>query len=363
MAFLESTKKFNVISPINQLGYGVTGLNVIKSLLSNGHDVSLFVLGQLQADPKLHDFLKGCFESSRMPDFDAPCLRIWHQHDMSEWVGSGEKIGFPIFELNKFTPQEIHHLKHPDKLFVCSQWAKDIVLEQLGDSIKEENVYVIPLGVDRSIFRESISSRPTTTFINIGKWEIRKGHDILIEAFNRAFTEDDNVELWMMCDNPFHNDEQNFEWERKYRGSGLGEKVRIIPRQDSQQEVYNIMSQVDCGVFPSRAEGWNLELLEMLACGKHVIATDYSGHTEFCNKENARLVEVSELEDAKDGIWFHGQGQWAHIGDKEIDQIAEHMREIHKLKQEDELNINQAGIDTSKEYSWDNTVAKILEAV
>ena len=140
MAFLESTKKFNIIAPINQLGYGVTGLNVIKSLLSSGHDVSLFVLGQLQADPKLHDFLKGCFEASRMPDFDAPCLRIWHQHDMSEWVGSGEKIGFPIFELNKFTPQEIHHLKHPDKLFVCSQWAKDIVLEQLGDSIKEENV-------------------------------------------------------------------------------------------------------------------------------------------------------------------------------------------------------------------------------
>jgi len=42
---------------------------------------------------------------------------------------------------------------------------------------------------------------------------------------------------------------------------------------------------------------------------------------------------------------------------------VEHMREIHKLKQEDELNINQTGIDTSKELSWDNTIAKMLEAL
>jgi glycosyltransferase involved in cell wall biosynthesis len=142
----------------------------------------------------------------------------------------------------------------------------------------------------------------------------------------------------------------------------LGEKIRIIPRQESQQDVYQVMSQADCGVFPARAEGWNLEALEMLACGKQVIATNYSGHTEFLNEENSLLVDISELEDAQDGIWFKGQGQWAKIGDEQIDQIAEHMKSIHKLKQSDELNINQAGIDTSKEFSWDATVQKIMKA-
>ena len=68
------------------------------------------------------------------------------------------------------------------------------------------------------------------------------------------------------------------------------------------------MSQTDCGVFPARAEGWNLELLEMMSCGKNVIATNYSSHTEFCNSENCMLVETTELEDAHDGKWFRGQG-------------------------------------------------------
>ena len=66
------------------------------------------------------------------------------------------------------------------------------------------------------------------------------------------------------------------------------------------------MSKVDVGIFPSRAEGWNLEILELMSCGKHIITTNYSAHTEFCNKENALLVDIDELETAYDGKWFLG---------------------------------------------------------
>ena len=79
-----------------------------------------------------------------------------------------------------------------------------------------------------------------------------------------------------------------------YKGSGLGNKIRMIPRQKTQNDVYNIMIQTDCGVFPARAEGWNLELLEMMACGKQVIATNYSAHTEFCNPDNCRLINTAK---------------------------------------------------------------------
>ena len=42
MSFLESTCNFNVISPINSLGYGVAGYNIIRGLTSAGHSVALF---------------------------------------------------------------------------------------------------------------------------------------------------------------------------------------------------------------------------------------------------------------------------------------------------------------------------------
>ena len=53
------------------------------------------------------------------------------------------------------------------------------------------------------------------------------------------------------------------KWKNLYIDSKNGHKVRFIDRAKTQEEVYNIMAKVDCGIFPSRAEGWNLELLEL----------------------------------------------------------------------------------------------------
>ena len=121
-----------------------------------------------------------------------------------------------------------------------------------------------------------------------------------------------------MCSNPFNSQEEENKWMQSYNHP----QVKLIPRMETQQEVYNIMSQVDCGVFPSRGEGWNLELLEMMAVGKHVIATDYSAHTEFCTEENCGLIPINTTEPAFDGKWFFGQGNWAEMNTLEIDVLA-----------------------------------------
>tara|TARA_R100001163_G_C5066816_1_gene205477 strand:- start:57 stop:1130 length:1074 start_codon:yes stop_codon:yes gene_type:complete len=355
----------NIISPINTLGYGIVGINLVKSL-SRKTDVALKVIGSPSLSSEEDEqYIQKAFDNGHFPDWEAPCIRIWHQHDMSEFVGRGEKIGFPIFELDRFKPIEKHHLSYLDKIFVCSEWAKKIVCEQVGRD--EKDVKVIPLGVDPHIFRPSTIDKQennATIFFNCGKWEVRKGHDVLIKAFNRAFSSEDNVELWMMCDNPFYTEQESADWENVYKSSPLGDKVSLINRVQTTKEVYNIMSLVDCGVFPSRAEGWNLELLELMACGKHVIATDFSAHTEFCSKDNAYLVSIDKTEKAFDGKWFDGKtGNWAHIGDDQINQIADHMKNIHELKQSGSLGINNGGLEAAGRFTWDNSAVKILENV
>lgn len=352
----------NIISPINQLGYGITGLNIVK-YLSKITDVALFPIGQPQVTTgEDADIINKCITNSRLPDFNAPCIRIWHQHDMSQFVGNGTKIGFPIFELDKFSDVEKHHLSHLDKIFVCSTWAKNIILQNI--TIKEENVIVIPLGVDSSIFNKSPQSTSSSTiFFNCGKWEVRKGHDVLVKIFNDTFNKEDDVQLWLMCENPFLSEEEAKKWNNAYYQSKLGTKIRIIPRLSTQKEVYSIMSKIDCGIFPSRAEGWNLELLELMSCGKHVIATNYSAHTEFCNNKNALLVDISETEPAYDGKWFFKQGNWAKLSDNELSKFSEYMKQIHNQKQYQSLDININGLETANLFSWENSVNKILQNV
>ena len=350
----------NIISPINQLGYGIAGLNIVKEL-DKIAPVSLFPIGQPSVTSQDdYDILTETIRNSKMPNYDAPCLRIWHQHDMSQFVGNSIKAGFPIFELDKFNDMEKHHLSHPDKVFVCSQWAKDIIIDQVN--ISSNDVHIAPLGVDTNLFPEvSLDNEDIdgTIFFNCGKWEVRKGHDVLPDIFNKAFTPSDNVELWMMCENPFVQGEEKMKWIDKYKSTPMGDKIRILDRVETQAEVYNIMSTVDCGVFPSRAEGWNLEALEMMSCGKPVIITDFSAHTEFCTKENSFLIPINSTEEAVDGKWFHGQGNWANFGEDQIEATIEHMRYVHKNK----VRTNQEGVATAKKFSWRNTAESIMKAL
>jgi glycosyltransferase involved in cell wall biosynthesis len=343
--------RINLQAPINQLGYGVAGLNILKALQKKA-EVSLFVIGQPQVtNQEDATAVRKGMEVANTFDPNAPCIKIWHQNQMAERIGSGKFIGFPIFELDTFNKVEKHHLLYCDELMVCSKWARDIIAE---NACANSKIHVVPLGVDAELFPPApVRQDDKTIFFNCGKWEIRKGHDILMKAFEMVLGHGEDAELWMMCSNPFNSPEEDARWHQLYNHP----KVKLIPRAETQAEVYNIMSQVDCGVFPSRGEGWNLELLEMMSAGKHVVATDYSAHTEFCTKENSGLVTVSDVEPAFDGKWFFGQGNWAKMGDHEQHDLYMKMM---KYILDKKGTLNQAGIDTAKSFSWDNTADRII---
>ena len=358
-------------------------LNILKAFSRVQCEVACWPLGGgADAPPEDHQMIQQAFARTKFFDKNAPCLRIYHQFSMAEMVGKGLHCGFPIFELDKFTEVELHHLRSLDLVFAPSHWAAQVLR---ANGI--ENVAIAPFGVDRAIFNEM---KPTTAvvpredgteslplanhtvhnatiFLNIGKWELRKGHDILCRAFNRAFEPSDDVGLIMHCHNPFlERNGGNDQWKSFYLNSPMGRagKIMVLPgRLPAQQNLAALMHQADCGVFPSRAEGWNCPLMEMMSCGKPVITTDYSAHTEFCNGQNSILLPVEATEVAEDGIWFHGQGSWASLGDHQLDLLVDAMRRVHGMKQQGILRRNDAGIETAKRFSWENCVSHLFQGL
>lgn len=351
--------QINLIGPINQLGYGIATLNIIKWLLLNQHEVALYPIGPGHVPYSDIHLIEQAQTNAKRYNMYAPSVRIWHAHDLAMHVGRGVKFGFPIFEVNKFNEEELHQLRRVSKLLVASHWAKQVII----DNNIEVDTYVVPLGVDGAIFNENIPAKKTTTtvFFNCGKWEIRKGHEILIRAFNKAFEPDDDVKLMMHCQNPFLTNDSH--WHILCAKSKLGKENKISvskTRFDTQIELARYMMQADCGVFPTSAEGWNLELLEMMSMGKLVIATDYSGHTEYVNRNNCMLLPIQKMVTAVDKIWFNGNAEWASIDE---DLLIHYMRDVHKTKQEERDILNTAGIATAKQFTWQNTVDKLIEAL
>lgn len=343
----------NLMCPITpHTGYGVTSFNILKALTKN-YSIHLFPLGSPQVQSQQDkDLVVGCIKTAQTSySYKNPCLKIWHQYDLANRIGSGKYGALVFFEVDKMNELEINSMNNTDCIFVASKWAKKV----LEDNNITTKIIVSPLAVDTDIFQTSSSTKENDSiyrFINIGKWEIRKGHDILVEAFNAAFTEKDDVELWMMNHNPFLNEEQNLAWQKLYNSSKLKDKIKFIPRVNTHKEVAQIIAQTDCGVFPARAEGWNNEILEVMAMNKPVITTNYSAHTEYCTTDNSYLIDIDKLVPAKDDHFFtNGFGQWAQLGNKQIEQMVEHMRYVYT----NNIRSNKNGLSTVKQYTWDNT--------
>jgi glycosyltransferase involved in cell wall biosynthesis len=159
------------------------------------------------------------------------------------------------------------------------------------------------------------------------------------------------------------SDQANDSWAKVFLNSRLGAKVQVMPRLATHREVAALLAGCDCGVFPSRAEGWNLGLLECMSVGMNVIATDYSAHTEFVEPSNCRLVHIDETEPARTGEWLWGNGNWAKLGSSQMEQMVYHLREVHRLKQEGNLQRNDSGIATAKAFTWGRTAEAVLRAV
>lgn len=352
--------QLNLNGPLTtQTGYGIVVTNFFLNLIKQGVDVTLWpILNQYDCLPENNSAVQQSLKNQEHFSVEAPCFRIYHQFSMAESIGRGRRIGMPIFELDTFTSREKTHLSSLDKIIVNSSWAKKVV-EDNGINVPTS---IVPLGYDPTIFYPTTPSKRTSVvFLNIGKWSMNKGHDVLKTIFERAFSPADDVELWMCCHNHFLRPHEQKEWEDYYKNGPMGHKIKIIPWQSSQRDLADLMRQADVGVFPARGEGWNLEALEMMACGKEVIGTNYSGQADFVKQF---AIDIDGLEAAQDGKWFFGQGNWAKLGDDFINSFAGSMQrryqEITKLfgKENCKRSIEQAA-----NFTWEKSTCNLITEI
>jgi len=348
--------KLNIYGPINTMGYGISSYNIWKNLREKLH-ICLFPIANIDLESHwLKQNIVEDIKNQMSYDKTAPCLKIWHANDMIlKPYSTGPYACYTFFELNKITKQESIGYDILDIIFVPSKWAKNILID---NGVQTNKICVAPSGVDVSVFNHKDYNhiledrdKDKYIFLNIGKWEMRKGHDMLVHMFNQAFDKKDNVELWMLNTNPFLSKTENLQWANLYKNSPLGEKIKIFPRLPTQKDIAKVIKLSDCGIYPSRAEGWNNEVIETMAMNKPVITTNYSAHTEYCDDTNSYLVEVTNKEIANDGKFFQNfDGEWASL-DNLFDDFIDKMRYVYK----NQIRENVKGIETANTFNWSET--------
>ena len=158
-----------------------------------------------------------------------------------------------------------------------------------------------------------------------GKFEIRKGQDLVIAAMREFMARHGDVLLSCAWYNQWphsmatmelssHISYRHRDWEcSQILADILVENgippERVIPHPPQDNSLMGrVYLDSDIGVFPNRCEGGNnMVMCEYMACGRPVIASDMTGHNDVITPENAfplTLYTPRHYRHYAEGVWF-----------------------------------------------------------
>lgn len=217
-------------------------------------------------------------------------------------------LGYTFFEENILNEEILHNgRRFFDYIVTGSSWNEE-VLRFYGLN----NVKTIIQGIDPTIFNPLYSEKEyfldSFVVFSGGKFELRKGQDLVIRAFRYLQDRYDDVLLvtsWFnhwpeslntMSASPYikfspSTDEPLEVIRRTLHINGIDlSRVIVLPPLPNVM-MARIYKNTDVGLFPNRCEGGtNLVLMEYMACGKPAIASYNTGHRDVLTEANSIML-------------------------------------------------------------------------
>lgn len=196
-----------------------------------------------------------------------------------------------------------HRLMSP---LIRMVWKQSEALVANGSGLRElahafdpsASIEVIPNGVDGGLFypnaadsaeRKQDASEESLHLLFVGRLVYQKGLDILFNVLGRL--KGQAWRLTIVGDGPMYE-----PLKALARALGMEERIQFLGwvHRDQLSRIYR---QADVFVFPSRHEGMSNVVLEAMASGLAVIATDIAGNQELVVPNETGYLVAKESED------------------------------------------------------------------
>lgn len=308
-------KFFNFMGDVDMTsGFGGVSYSLIKQSVENKYLVALAGRFLDVKDPTL-------FAARNRPLLQSGAM-VWHDQPRDNWAYSPfrKNVAIVPFETTVIPRSWIGRINSFDALLVpCKQ-----NIEAFRESGVKVPIGLIHWGVDPKRFAPvERPQRPIFTFGTMGYLSVRKGTDVLIEAFREAFPVEQDVAL--ICKTSCNN----------YPFMVKDKRIKVIIGSSTFEEMEReFTKEIDCFVFPTRGEGFGLTPLEMMATGVPAIVTGWSGPMEYMTPEVGWLIDhamVPAIPFTKD-VYKEECGDWAEPSKAHLVQLLryayEHQQEV-----------------------------------
>jgi autotransporter strand-loop-strand O-heptosyltransferase len=280
-----------------------------------------------------------------------------HHYFYDHYVGP--KIAYNVWESTLQPEKFFNKLKEFDQIWVPSKWQAECTIKQ---GMPAEKVKVVPEGVDTNIFKiepylllpeEYLDNR--FKFIMFGRWEYRKSTKEIIETFLKEFKPDEKVDLILSVDNPFADDGLKTT-EDRLKHYGLEDPRIKVVHFPSREDYIQYLKTGHVFLSCARSEGWNLPLIEAMACGTPAIYSACSGQMEFAEGKGLPVKVWGELP-AKDPN-YKGKFVEGSYYEPDFEDLARVMRDAYINYQDHYKRAHKESEIIHQNFNWDR-VAEI----
>lgn len=248
--------------------------------------------------------------------------------------------------VSKSWPEKLNSMQH---IVVPNEFCRNTFL----NSGVTTPITVIPHGTDteRYKFVDRTGRGKPFIFGISGFLDVtdRKGAFDLIRAFSSEFEEHEKVELWLK------SSDLNFGFYSRF----TDRRIHTFAQLWNFDQIIDFYSQIDCFVFPTKAEGIGYPPREAMATGLPTIITKWSG-TETIAQEGISYPLAPKYFEPRPNF-IEQDGNWAKI---DIAELMGTMRHIFE-NQKEAIKIGKKGADwIRKNESWEKSamdMKKFLE--
>ena len=265
----------------------------------------------------------------------------------------GPKIAYNVWESTLQPENYFNKLKEFDELWVPSKWQKDCTIAQ---GYEPNKIKVVPEGVDVNTFFPEKTSHELTSdgrfkFFLAGRWDYRKSIKEIIETFLKTFNKNEPVDLIISVDNPFSNDGFSTTEERLKHYGFVDDRIKVLhfpPRED----YIKLLKSCNCFVSCARSEGWNLPLIESMACGAPSIYSNCSGQLEFAEGKGIP-VKISHELPVSASTYNHFNENVGNYYEPDFNDLGKQMQNVvNNYKMYKQKSLEESEI-IRKEFSWE----------